>query len=148
MPAFFRAHAPLKRFDPARELEARIRMVAQVLVQIRMACHIPIQSGVPAQILVAVTGAGIVGTAIAFAAAGLTIEEGANVRIGPDELADFGFVVCQVRIVHDAWILAVTICEVRICLEEAIPLFAGWRIAIVVAGLLLRVITYLGIVAK
>src|SRR5258708_4679150 len=102
MPAFFRAHAPLKRFDPARELEARIGMFARVLVQMRMvphdwlvvdqrrfvahlardigvAGHIPIQSGAPAQTLVAAPGAGIGGTAIAFTAAGLTIEEGANV---------------------------------------------------------------------
>ena len=117
----------------ARELVARVRMVAQVLVQIgmvpdellivdqrrivmelardiRMAGHKVFQPAVPAQILIAV----IVGAAIAFGTASLSLDLTTNVRIGSHKFPDFRFVVRQVGIVHDARVLSVTLREVRI----------------------------------
>ena len=57
--------------------------------------------------------------------AAFTVGITTHFRIRPEQLPQFGLVVQHAFIVHDAWIFAITLREVRIVREKSIPLLCG-----------------------
>src|SRR5215472_7117858 len=71
-----------------------------------------------------------------------------NIGVGSKEFGDLGLVVVKVRVVYHIGIVAEAICEVRICVQLAMPLLARRSVLIVLADIFVHVTAHIGMVVE